>query len=208
MAKPHTYQEEIGLVVSNMRREKGLTQSQLAKLIGTSQSAIHRIEKGDQNTSLEMIKKISTALGGQILSINDSSSQSFRVNGGRTLSGTITINTSKNAAVGLLCASLLNRGRTILHHVARIEEVFRIIEVLESIGVRCRWFNRRKDLEIITPRELKMDELDLEAARKTRSIIMFLGPLLHRYQNFKSCREIPRSRSQKFAICFKTKFYR
>ena len=69
MAKPHTYQEEIGLVVSNMRREKGLTQSQLAKLIGTSQSAIHRIEKGDQNTSLEMIKKISTALGGQILSL-------------------------------------------------------------------------------------------------------------------------------------------
>ena len=136
MAKPHTYQEEIGLVVSNMRREKGLTQSQLAKLIGTSQSAIHRIEKGDQNTSLEMIKKISTALGGQILSINDSSSQSFRVNGGRTLSGTITINTSKNAAVGLLCASLLNRGRTILHHVARIEEVFRISEVLESSGVR------------------------------------------------------------------------
>ena len=185
MVKPRTYQEEIGLVVSNMRREKGLTQAQLANMIGTSQSAIHRIEKGDQNTSLEMIKKVSSALGGQILSINDSSSQSFRVNGGRTLSGTITINTSKNAAVGLLCASLLNRGRTVLHHVARIEEVFRIIEVLESIGVKCRWFNRRRDLEIITPRELKMDELDLDAARKTRSIIMFLGPLLHRYQNFK-----------------------
>jgi len=185
MAKTRTYQEEIGSVVATMRKEKGLTQAQLANMLGTSQSAIHRIEKGDQNTSLEMIKKVSTALGGQILSINDSSSQSFRVNGGRTLSGTITINTSKNAAVGLLCASLLNRGRTVLHHVARIEEVFRIIEVLESIGVKCRWFNRRKDLEIITPRELKMDELDLEAARKTRSIIMFLGPLLHRYENFK-----------------------
>ena len=44
MAKPRTYQEEIGLVVSNMRREKGLTQAQLANMIGTSQSAIHRIE--------------------------------------------------------------------------------------------------------------------------------------------------------------------
>ena len=63
MAKPRTYQEEIGLVVSNMRREKGLTQAQLANMIGTSQSAIHRIEKGDQNTSLEMIKKVSSALG-------------------------------------------------------------------------------------------------------------------------------------------------
>ena len=72
MAKPRTYQEEIGLVVSSMRREKGLTQAQLANMIGTSQSAIHRIEKGDQNTSLEIIKKVSSALGGQILSINDS----------------------------------------------------------------------------------------------------------------------------------------
>ena len=67
MAKPRTYQEEIGLVVSNMRREKGLTQAQLANMIGTSQSAIHRIEKGDQNTSLEMIKKVSSALGGLLM---------------------------------------------------------------------------------------------------------------------------------------------
>ena len=98
--------------------------------------------------------------------------------------GEITINTSKNAAVGLLCASLLNTGKTVLHRVARIEEVFRIIEVLESIGVKCRWVNRHRDLEIISPRELKLDEMDIEAARRTRSIIMFLGPLLHRYARF------------------------
>ena len=134
--------------------------------------------------SLEMIKKLSEVFGTQILSINDSASQSFRIQGGRELMGEITINTSKNAAVGLLCASLLNTGKTVLHRVARIEEVFRIIEVLESIGVKCRWVNRHRDLEIISPRELKLDEMDIEAARRTRSIIMFLGPLLHRYGKF------------------------
>ena len=185
MKKNRTYQEVIGEAVEQMRLEKGWTQDDLAKIVGSSQSAIHRIEKGGQNISLEMIKKLSEALGNQILSINDSASQSFRIRGGKELSGEITINTSKNAAVGLLCAALLNSGRTVLHRVARIEEVFRIIEVLESIGVKCHWQNRHRDLEIISPRELKLDEMDVEAARKTRSIIMFLGPLLHKFSHFR-----------------------
>jgi UDP-N-acetylglucosamine 1-carboxyvinyltransferase len=185
MKKPKTYQEAIGEAIEQMRLEKGWTQGDLAREVGTSQSAIHRIEKGGQNVSLEMIKKLSEALGSQILSINDAVSQSFRIRGGKELSGEITINTSKNAAVGLLCAALLNSGKTVLHRVARIEEVFRIIEVLESIGVKCHWQNRHRDLEIISPRELKLDELNVEAARKTRSIIMFLGPLLHKYPKFR-----------------------
>lgn len=185
MKKARTYQEVIGETIETMRIEKGWTQEELANAVGSSQSAIHRIEKGGQNVSLEMIKKLSEALGTQILSINDSAGQSFRIRGGKELHGEITINTSKNAAVGLLCAALLNTGRTVLHRVARIEEVFRIIEVLESIGVKCRWTNRRRDLEIISPRELKLEEMDIEAARRTRSIIMFLGPLLHRYPKFR-----------------------
>lgn len=184
MKKAKTYQQVIGETVEHMRLEKDWTQEELANAVGTSQSAIHRIEKGGQNISLEMIKKLSEALGSQILSINDSASQSFRIRGGKELHGEITVNTSKNAAVGLLCAALLNTGRTVLHRVARIEEVFRIIEVLESIGVKCHWQNRHRDLEIISPRELKLDEMDIEAARRTRSIIMFLGPLLHRYDKF------------------------
>ena len=184
MKKVKTYQEVIGETIEQMRLEKGWTQGELAEATGTSQSAIHRIEKGGQNISLEMVKKLSEALGNQILSINDSVSQSFRIRGGKELSGEITINTSKNAAVALLMAALLNSGRTVLHKVARIEEVFRIIEVLESIGVKCHWQNRHRDLEIISPRELKLENMDVEAARKTRSVIMMLGPLLHRYDKF------------------------
>ena len=180
-----TYQQEIGDVVAHLRAEKGLTQSELAKLVKSSQPAINRIESGRQNASLDMIKKLSSALGSPILSVNTSVSQSLFIEGGKELHGEVTINSSKNAAVGLLCASLLNRGKTTLKHIARIEEVFRIIEVLESIGVKCNWTNRHKDLEIIPPHELKIQNLDIEAARKTRSIIMFFGPLLHHYSKFK-----------------------
>lgn len=180
-----SYQQAIGQVIRRLRRDKGWTQKRLAEEVGTSQSAIHRIENGGQNISLELIQKFSAVLGGQILSVNDTVSQNFLIQGGRELHGKITINTSKNAAVALLCASLLNRGTTLLRHLARIEEVFRIIEVLESIGVKCRWVNEDRDLEIIPPDELKIDQIDVEAARKTRSILMFMGPLLHKMKKFR-----------------------
>ena len=90
--------------------------------------------------------------------------------------------------MALLCASLLNRGRTMLRKVARIEEVNRILEVLDSIGVRTRWLNDGNDLEIVPPTRLDLGAIDAEAARRTRSIIMFLGPLLHRLRRRSSCR--------------------
>jgi UDP-N-acetylglucosamine 1-carboxyvinyltransferase len=86
--------------------------------------------------------------------------------------------------VALLCATLLNRGRTTLRRVARIEEVNRLLEVLSSLGVQTRWINADNDLEIVPPKELDLSRIDEDAARRTRSIIMFLGPLLHRSEAF------------------------
>lgn len=185
MSRHESYQQKIGDLIENLRMQKGLTQSELAEALNTSQSAVHRIENGKQNISLDMISKLSHFFGTQILSINNNFSQSFHIEGGHNLHGEIRVNTSKNAAVGLLCASLLNAGKTTLRHLARIEEVFRIIEVLESIGVKCRWVNNKRDLEITPPSELDMDSLNIDAARKTRSIIMLMGPLLHKYKHFR-----------------------
>lgn len=177
------YREKIGNLIQENRQSRGMTQAQLAKALNTSQSAINRIEKGGQNISLEMLARISDVLSSQIVTLNQAGSINLRIEGGHKLSGRITAKTSKNAAVALLCAALLNRGTTTLRHVARIEEVNRIIEVLNSIGVKTRWFNEN-DLEIIPPAKLKLEDMDTAAAKKTRSIIMFLGPLLHRYNKF------------------------
>lgn len=179
-----SYQERIGRAVERIRLEKGWTQAELAEKAGTSQSAIHRIEKGQQNVSLDMVKRLSDIFGRQILSVADEASQSYVIHGGKQLKGSIEVNTSKNAAVALLCASLLNEGKTIFRGLAKIEEVYRIIEVLESIGVRLTWINDGKDLEVISSNELNLNKINVDAARKTRSILMMMGPLLHRYDDF------------------------
>ncbi|MET8521766.1 UDP-N-acetylglucosamine 1-carboxyvinyltransferase [Nocardioides sp. NBC_00163] len=177
------YKGRIGNLIRDARKHKGLTQAQLADLLNTSQSAINRIEQGQQNLSLEMIARVGAALDSSLVDIGAGPTH-LRVTGPTTLSGEITVKTSKNAGVALLVGSLLNRGRTTLRKVARIEEVNRIIEVLNSIGVQTRWLNDDNDLEIVPPKELRLDAVDEAAARRTRSVIMFLGPLLHRLDTF------------------------
>jgi UDP-N-acetylglucosamine 1-carboxyvinyltransferase len=105
----------------------------------------------------------------------------YRVIGGKQLKGEVSTNVSKNAAVALLCASLLNRGRTTLKCMPKIEEVHRLIEVLQSIGVSVEW--QDGDV-IIQPRELRLDTINKEAAGRTRSIVMFVGPLSHFIHSF------------------------
>jgi UDP-N-acetylglucosamine 1-carboxyvinyltransferase len=177
------YQDRIGKLIRDARQHRGLTQLQLADLLATSQSAINRIEKGHQNLSLQMLARIGAALDSEIVAVGAGPTH-LRVTGPTQLSGSIEVKTSKNAGVALLCASLLNRGRTTLRKVARIEEVNRLLEVLNSLGVHTRWLNSDNDLEIIPPPELDLDRMDEEAARRTRSAIMFLGPLMHRADVF------------------------
>src|SRR5680860_285845 len=177
------YLSRIGNLIRDARKHRGWTQQQLADVLATSQSAVNRIERGHQNLSLEMLARIGEALDSEIVALSAGPTH-LRVSGPTELSGTIDVKSSKNAGVALLCASLLNRGRTTLRKVARIEEVNRLLEVLNSIGVQTRWLNEDNDLEIIPPAELDMDKIDEEAARRTRSIIMFLGPLMHREDVF------------------------
>ena len=176
---------EIGALIATARTRQDMTQAELAAKIGTSQSAINRIEHGKQNASLEIIRKISQTLQYPIVSVGDKANQGYRINGGKELHGSVTINTSKNAAVGLLCAALLNEEKTTFTHLARIEEVYRIIEVLESIGVKANWVNDGHDLEIVPPKKLDLANLDIEAARRTRTVIMLMGPLLHFFDKFR-----------------------
>ncbi len=178
------YKERLGKLIQETRSSRNMTQADLAEALGTSQSAINRIEKGGQNVSLEMLARIGEVLSSDIISIN-TSGPNLEIEGGKKLSGSIEVKTSKNAAVALLCAALLNKGTTTLRRVARIEEVNRIIEVLQSIGVKTRWIDDTNDLIITPPARLKLEEIDVEAAEKTRTVIMFLGPLLYQYHEFK-----------------------
>src|SRR3990167_8683043 len=177
----NTQQKQIGEFIKNLREQRGLTQDEFAKSLNTSQSAVARMEKGEQNFSTEILTKISNVLDHKMVCINDSID--FQVNGGKKLHGSIATNFSKNGSVGLLCASLLNKGTTTLHGIARIEEVFRVIEILQSIGVKVKWINQNS-VQIIPPRKFKLKNINVQSSVKTRSVVMLVGPLIHKFPSF------------------------
>lgn len=177
-----TTNQKIGNLIYQIRQERGMTQAAFARQLKTSQSAVNRMEHGKQNLSLETLARISDVLNKPLIKIGEGG-VNLRIEGGHALRGSIQLKTSKNAAVALLCASLLNHGVTRFTSFPRIEEVYRIIEVLESIGVKVKWLENN-DIEIRRPSVLNLKHIDATSARKTRSVLMFLGPLLHEYSSF------------------------
>ncbi len=107
----------------------------------------------------------------------------YKVIGGKKLTGTVQTNISKNAAVALLCASLLNRGETVLKRMPRIEELKRLIEVMESIGVKIVW-DASGDMRITPPAKIDLSNINVESAQRTRSIALFIAPLAHLIGSF------------------------
>lgn len=175
----------IGSMISRLREDRRMTQSELGAKMGTTQSAIARIERGEQNLSIETLAKISKALEHEVVSLSRRGTMNFRIEGGHRLSGSIQVRTSKNGALGVMCASLLNKGTTTIRNAPGIEEVFRIIEVLESIGVRVEW--RANDLLITPPARINVRNIGDQsgAATRTRSCIMLIGSLIHEFNEFR-----------------------
>ncbi|MDP4009583.1 MAG: helix-turn-helix transcriptional regulator [Candidatus Shapirobacteria bacterium] len=50
-----------------IRNQKKITQKELAKKMGTTQSALSRFEMGDVNPSLDFLKKVASALGSKLV---------------------------------------------------------------------------------------------------------------------------------------------
>ena len=59
-------QVEISYNLLLLRKEKGMTQAELAKKIGTSQSNVARLERGQQNFTVETLDKIAKVFGKEL----------------------------------------------------------------------------------------------------------------------------------------------
>jgi len=110
------------------------------------------------------------------------------INGGKKLNGAIENQSAKNSAVAILCACASIRGKTTLVDMPEIEEVKRIIELLQSIGIKIQWLGKGK-LEVDASAELHMEKIDPVAAAKTRASIFLWGALASRVKSYK----IPKS---------------
>jgi len=107
----------------------------------------------------------------------------YKVIGGKKLSGSVETNTSKNAAVVLLAASLLNRGTTTLKRMPKIQEVERLVEFMQSIGVSIER-GEGGEIRITPPNTFDLTNPNRESAQRTRSIAMFIAPLAHVIDSF------------------------
>ena len=110
------------------------------------------------------------------------STEKFEINGGKKLSGEVTVNGSKNATVALLAAAMMNQGKTTFRNVPQIEEVNRWVEILESIGATIE--RNKKTMVITAPKRFSLKNINKEAAEKTRSAIMLIGALSGRLNEY------------------------
>lgn len=102
----------------------------------------------------------------------------IEIHGPCRIQGGLTVQGSKNAVLPMMAASVLNRGITVLENVPRIQDVFCMMGILDSLGCRCALHGNR--LEIDTS---KMNgwRIEQKAMGKMRSSIMLLGALLGRF---------------------------
>jgi y4mF family transcriptional regulator len=57
---------QLGETIKSRRKELGITQPHLAELAGISLNTLYKLERGQNNPSLEVINKLSEVLGMQI----------------------------------------------------------------------------------------------------------------------------------------------
>jgi UDP-N-acetylglucosamine 1-carboxyvinyltransferase len=102
----------------------------------------------------------------------------IRVRGGRQLSGTITVGGAKNAALPILCATLLSDGPSRLRNVPGLRDIITTGALLDVLG-------RKTDLAIpevrVGPSSGALVEAPYDLVRQMRASILVLGPLVARH---------------------------
>jgi UDP-N-acetylglucosamine 1-carboxyvinyltransferase len=107
----------------------------------------------------------------------------FEIIGGAPLKGTVTVSGSKNAALPIICASLLTKEKVTLENIPDIEDVHSIMEILKSLGVKMTF---EKNILTINPSNLKKKAILPERLiKKMRASILIIGPLLSRFGEIK-----------------------
>ncbi len=106
----------------------------------------------------------------------------FVIEGGRTLSGTVAISGSKNAALALMPAMLLASGKYRLHNAPDLRDIATMSRLLQMMGVDVE--KEGRELRLNTFRVNKF-EAPYEQVKKMRASVYVLGPLVARYGHAK-----------------------
>ena len=109
---------------------------------------------------------------------------SFKITGGRRLSGELVPQGAKNEALQILCAVLLTKEPVTIHNIPNIRDVNQLIDLLGDMGV---WVTKIGEGSYrFVASDVNLDYLDTPAykskAAALRGSVMLLGPMLARYK--------------------------
>ena len=102
----------------------------------------------------------------------------FIIQGGKKLEGEVKISGSKNSALPIIAATLLNCGKTTLYNVPEIHDVHTMFEIIKDIGGKV---NKKHNKVIIDTSEIHTYAIPDNLMRQMRSSVILAGALIGKY---------------------------
>ena len=102
----------------------------------------------------------------------------FIINGGKKLSGKVEISGAKNAILPIMTATLLAKGKSVLHNVPHLNDIKMMSHVLRVIGARVDYHDGILEIDATHASYI---EAPYELVSKMRASIYVLAPLLARF---------------------------
>ncbi len=100
------------------------------------------------------------------------------IEGGVSLSGTVSISGAKNAALPLMASSLLAAGKHTFENVPRLRDIRTMQVLLSNMGV----VSEHGDLLYLDTSNVNNFEAPYELVKTMRASVLVLGPLIARYR--------------------------
>lgn len=101
----------------------------------------------------------------------------YIIKGGKKLEGEVEISGSKNAALPIIAASVLNAGKTTLYNVPDIHDTKMMFEILKKLGGTV---SKKSNKIIIDTSKIHTYEIPEELMRQMRSSVILAGGLLRK----------------------------
>ncbi len=103
----------------------------------------------------------------------------YIVEGGKKLEGSVKISGSKNAALPIIAATILNAGITKLYNIPNIHDTQVTLKILKYLGCMV---NKSNDKIEINAKKISKKEIPENLMREMRSTVIIAGAILGRYK--------------------------
>ena len=107
--------------------------------------------------------------------------EQYIMKGGNPLVGEVTISGAKNAALGILAASIMTDEEVLIENLPDVRDINVLLEAIEEIGARVERIDRHTAR--INAKHIKEVSVDDEYIRKIRASYYFIGALLGKYKS-------------------------